>query len=103
MNFDDIFRMVTLWYKEHLGGDLDLWRQWPVALAEVCALQVHLVIIIRPHSPYYVRTDAAAYCYRPISVVCRLVCLSVGLSVTVLSPSKTAKPIYDVSQKRVPP
>jgi len=31
----------------------------------------------------------AAYCYRPSSVVCQ----SVGLSVTVVSPAKTAAPI----------
>jgi len=30
-----------------------------------------------------------AYCYRPSSVVCR----SVGLSVTLVSPAKTAAPI----------
>jgi len=34
-------------------------------------------------------TDDAAYCYRPSSVVC----LSVGLSVTVESPAKTTEPI----------
>jgi len=32
----------------------------------------------------------AAYCYRPSSVVCGL---SVGLSVTLVSPTKTAEPI----------
>ena len=35
----------------------------------------------------------AAYCYRAISMVCRSVCLSVGLSVTLVSPAKTAAPI----------
>ena len=35
----------------------------------------------------------AAYCYRLSSVVCRSVCLSVGLSVTLVSPAKTAEPI----------
>jgi len=39
----------------------------------------------------------AAYCYRPSSVVCRSVCLSVYLSVcrsvTLVSPAKTAAPI----------
>jgi len=43
--------------------------------------------IIRPHrSTTYVD---AAYCYRPNSVVCRSVCLSV----TPVSPAKTAAPI----------
>jgi len=42
-----------------------------------------VVLIIRPHR---ITTYAdAAYCYRPSSVVC--------LSVTVLSPAKTAEPI----------
>jgi len=42
---------------------------------------------IRPHrSTMYVD---AAYSYRPCSVVCR----SVGLSVTLVSPAKTAAPI----------
>ena len=48
-------------------------------------------IIIRPH-----RTTThvdAAYSYRPSSVVCRSVCRSVGLSVTLVSPAKTAAPI----------
>jgi len=35
----------------------------------------------------------AAYCYRPSSVVYRSVCLSVGLSVTAVSPAKTDEPI----------
>ena len=50
-------------------------------------------IIFRPHrSTTYV--DAAAYCYRPSSVVCRSVfCLSVFLSVTLVSTAKTAAPI----------
>jgi len=30
----------------------------------------------------------AAYCYRPSSMVCWFVCLSVGLSVTVVSSTK---------------
>jgi len=50
--------------------------------------------IIMPHrSATYLD---ATYCYRPSSVVCRSVCLSVGLScrsVTLLSPAKTAEPI----------
>jgi len=47
----------------------------------------HARTIIRPHrSTMYVD---AAYCYRPSSVVCR----SVGLSVTLASPAKTAAPI----------
>jgi len=33
---------------------------------------------------------AAAYCYRPSSVDCQSVCLSVCGSVTVVSPAKTA-------------
>ena len=33
----------------------------------------------------------AAYCYRHSSVVCLSVCQSVGRSVTVLSPAKTAQ------------
>jgi len=35
----------------------------------------------------------AAYCYRPSSVVRRSVGLSVDLSVTLVSPAKTAAPI----------
>jgi len=35
----------------------------------------------------------ATYCYRRSSVVCRSVGLSVGLSVTIVSPAKTAKAI----------
>jgi len=51
--------------------------------------------IFGPHcSTMYVD---AAYCYRPSSVVCRSVCRSVyqlvGLSVTLVSPAKTAEPI----------
>jgi len=47
--------------------------------------------IIRPHhNTTYVD---AAYCYRPSSVVCRSVGLPVGLSVTLVSPAKTAGPI----------
>jgi len=33
----------------------------------------------RPHRRYYVRIDAV-YCYRPSSVVCRTVCLSLRLN-----------------------
>jgi len=45
------------------------------------------VIIIRPRrSTTYVD---AVYCYRPSSVVCRSVCLSV----TLVSPAKTAEPM----------
>ena len=54
---------------------------------------MHKMHIIRPHrSTTYVD---AAYCYRLSSVVCQsLVCLSVlGLSVTPVSPAKTAEPI----------
>jgi len=44
-------------------------------------------LIFRPHrSTTYVD---AAYCYRPSSVVC----LSVGLSVTLVSPAEIAEPI----------
>jgi len=44
-------------------------------------------VVFRPHrSTTYVD---AAYSYRPSSVVC----LSVGLSVTLVSPAKTATPI----------
>jgi len=35
----------------------------------------------------------ADYCYRPSSVVCLSVCLSVGLSHVVVRPAKTAEPI----------
>jgi len=46
-----------------------------------------MCIFVRPHrSTTYVD---AAYSYRPSSVVCR----SVGLSVTLVSPAKTAEPI----------
>jgi len=49
------------------------------------------VIIIRPHrSTTYVR---AAYCYRPSSVVCRSVSLSVCRSVILVSPEETVEPI----------
>ena len=45
------------------------------------------IVIIRPHrSTTYVDV---AYCYRPISVVCRTVCQSV----TLVSPAKMAAPI----------
>ena len=44
------------------------------------------VSIIRPHRST-THVDAA-YCYRPSSVVCWLsVCLSVGRSITVVSPA----------------
>ena len=54
---------------------------------------MHLLLVITsiigPHrSTTYVD---AAYCYRPSSVICRSVCRL--LSVTVLSPAKTAEPI----------
>jgi len=50
-----------------------------------------LVIIIMPHcSTAYVY---AAYCYRPSSMVCMSVGLSVCLSVTLMSPAKLAEPI----------
>jgi len=50
-----------------------------------------LVNIIRPYRcTMYVD---AAYCYRPSCVVCRLVGLSVCLSVTLVSPAKMAAPI----------
>jgi len=49
------------------------------------------IIIIRPHrSTTYVDV---AYCHRPSSVVCWSVGLSIGLSVTLVSPAKTAAPI----------
>jgi len=49
------------------------------------------IVIITPHrSTTYVD---AAYSYRPSSVVCRSVCLSVCRSVTLVSPAKTAAPI----------
>jgi len=44
---------------------------------------VQPITIIRLHHTYYVD---AAYCYRPSSVVCRSVCLLL----TVVSPAKTA-------------
>ena len=49
---------------------------------------VIITIIIRPHRRI-VYVDAAYWCS---SVVCR-VCVSVGLSVTIVSPAKTAEPI----------
>jgi len=51
------------------------------------AIIVTTIIIIRSHrsTPYV----DAAYFYRPSSVVCRSVCLSV----TLVSPAKTAEPI----------
>jgi len=56
----------------------DVFDEWHV---------LHTANIIRPHrSTTYVD---AAYSYRPSSVVC----LSVGLSVTLVSPAKTAAPI----------
>ena len=49
------------------------------------------VCVFRPHrSTTYVN---AAYSYRPSSVVCRSVDLSVCQSVTLVSPAKTAAPI----------
>jgi len=51
-----------------------------------CATK-NVYLFIRPHhSTTYVD---AAYCYRPSSMVCRSVCLSV----TLVSPPKTAAPI----------
>jgi len=47
-----------------------------------------VVAVVRPHRPYYTYLDAV-YSYQPSSVVCR----SVGLSVTLASPAKTAEPI----------
>ena len=47
----------------------------------------HLLLLLdRIARTTYVDAD---YCYRPSSVVC----LSVGLSVTLVSPAKTAEPI----------
>jgi len=58
---------------------------------ETSALHKEDVVFMRLHrSTTYVD---AAYCYRPSSVVCRSVCWSVGLSVTLVSPAKTAAPI----------
>ena len=45
-------------------------------------------IIIKPHRSYTTYVDAAYY-YRPSSVVCR----SVSISFTLVSPAKTAGPI----------
>jgi len=54
------------------------------------------IIIIRLHcSTAYVD---AAYCYRPSSVVCRSVCLSV----TLVSPAKMAAPIEIPMELRTP-
>jgi len=47
-----------------------------------------VVAVVRPNRPYYTYLDAV-YSYQPSSVVCR----SVGLSVTLASPAKTAEPI----------
>ena len=47
------------------------------------------VLIFRPHRGRPTMYVDAAYCYGPSSVVC----LSVGPSVTVVSPAKTAQPI----------
>jgi len=48
---------------------------------------VNIVVVVRPHrSTTYVDT---VYCYRPNSVVCRSVCLSV----TSDDPAKMAEPI----------
>jgi len=52
------------------------------------ALYKHLTVI-KLTSQYYVRKCDAAYCYRPSSMVCRLVCQSV----TLVSPAKTVEPI----------
>ena len=47
-----------------------------------------ICLVFRPHrSTTYVD---AAYCYQPSSVVCRSVCRSVRLSVTLVNPAKTA-------------
>jgi len=60
------------------------------AFAEVCTVQVLLVIIIRPHrSTTYVY---AVYCGVAWSVGLS-VGLSVCLSVTLVSPAKTVEPI----------
>jgi len=49
------------------------------------------IFLFRPHR--HTTYVDAAYCYRPPSVVCRSVWLSVCLSVTVVSLAKTAEPI----------
>ena len=60
-------------------------------MSVVQAHHLKLRSIFRPHcSTMYVDT---AYCYRPCSVVCLSVTLSVGLSAILVSPAKTAKPI----------
>jgi len=58
-----------------------------ISLYEYSAYVVNKLLIVTPHrSTMYVD---AVYCYRPSSVVCRCV----GLSVTLVSPAKTAEPI----------
>jgi len=41
----------------------------------------------------YSHATEVAYCYRQSSVVCRSVCLCLSVTVTVVSPAKTAEPI----------
>jgi len=56
-------------------------------MAPICCLRFLKIQTFRPHrSTTYVD---AAYCYRPSILVCRLVCLSV----TLVSPAKTAAPV----------
>jgi len=71
-----------------------LMRQYQYRNYATCYWQyfnhyAYSVIIIRPHRQYYIRR---CDCYRPRSVVCS-VCLLVCLSVTLVSPAKTAEPI----------
>jgi len=73
------------------GSSISLysWMRRIIHFAIACGSS----IIIRPHrSTTYMYVDAA-YCYRPSSVVCRSVGLSVCRSVTLVSPAKKAEPI----------
>jgi len=60
-----------------------------VSTASFAMLWCTICCIVRPH--HSTTHIDAAYCYRPSSVVCRLVGL--GLSVTLVSPTKMAAPI----------
>jgi len=68
----------------------DCCRNFASALSVYIFLQYTLFTVSKlsfePHRSTYVDV---AYCYRPSSVVCR----SIGRSVTVVSPTKTAEPI----------
>jgi len=81
-------RRTKALHQQHHTYTICLKQQQLFLQSSTC--NVHVIIIRSHRSTTYVD---AAYSYRPSSVVCRSVGLSVGLSVTLVSPAKTAAPI----------